>query len=149
MPTFTRTFVAGNGTSNSRTELALHRDAGSGVVTVYAASGTDGGTLQRSIDGGATWAQRIDNNFCTAQCFYDIAVAVDPTDVDRIYLGGSPNLPFGISINGGTSFTTSAQRACTSTPTRLRSRLRCRRPFISVPTAVSINQPTAARIGRR
>src|SRR6185295_9005434 len=107
-PTFTRTFVAGNGTSNSRTELALHRDSGTGVVTVYAASGTAGGTLQRSVDGGATWAQRVDNDFCSAQCFYDIAVAVDPTNVDRVYLGGSPNLPFGISINGGTSFTTSA-----------------------------------------
>ena len=80
----------------------------SGVVTVYAASGFNGGTLQRSVDGGATWAQRIDNNFCTAQCFYDIAVAVDPTNVDRVYLGGSPNLPFGFSTNGGTSFTNSS-----------------------------------------
>ena len=56
-------------------------------MTVYAASGTNGGTVQRSIDGGATWAQRIDNNFCTAQCFYDIAVAVDPTNADIMYLG--------------------------------------------------------------
>ncbi len=64
-PTFIRTFTAGNGTSNSRTELALHRNTGTGVVTVYAASGTTGGTVQRSTDGGATWAQRIDNNFCT------------------------------------------------------------------------------------
>ena len=52
--------------------------------------------------------QQIDNNFCTAQCFYDIAVAVDPTNPNRVYLGGSPNLPFGFSTNGGTSFTTSA-----------------------------------------
>ncbi|HXD30841.1 MAG TPA: DUF4214 domain-containing protein [Pyrinomonadaceae bacterium] len=108
VPSFTRTFIAGNGTSNSRTELTLHRDTGSGVVTVYAGSGFNGGTVQRSTDGGATWAQRIDNNFCTAQCFYDIAIAVDPTDVNRLYLGGSPNLPFGISTNGGTSFTSSS-----------------------------------------
>ena len=107
-PTFVRTFTAGNGTSDSRTELALHKNTGSGVVTVYAASGTAGGTVQRSTDGGATWIQRIDNNFCSPQCFYDIAVAVDPTNVDRVYLGGSPTLPFGFSINGGTSFTTSA-----------------------------------------
>lgn len=106
-PTFVRTFTAGNGTTNSRTELALHRDSGTGVVTVYAASGFNGGTVQRSIDGGATWTQRIDNNFCTAQCFYDIAVAVDPTNVNRLYLGGSPTLTFGFSINGGTSFTAS------------------------------------------
>ena len=67
-PTFVRTFTAGVGTTASRTELALHRSAG-GVVTVYAASGFNGGTVQRSIDGGATWAQRIDNNFCGGQCF--------------------------------------------------------------------------------
>lgn len=107
-PTFTRTFTAGAGTSNSRTELTLHRDTGTGVVTVYAASGHNGGTVQRSTDGGATWAERVDNNFCSSQCFYDIAVAVDPTNVNRLYLGGSPNLPFGISTNGGTSFTSSS-----------------------------------------
>lgn len=105
-PTFVRTFVAGVGTEASRTELALHRSV-LGVVTVYAASGFNGGTVQRSIDGGASWTQRIDNNFCSPQCFYDIAIAVDPTDADRVYLGGSPQLPFGISINGGTSFTSS------------------------------------------
>jgi hypothetical protein len=109
-PTFTRTFTAGLGTANSRTELALHRSGG-GVVTVYAATGFNGGTVQRSIDGGATWAQRIDNNFCTAQCFYDICIAVDPTNADTVYLGGSPNLAFGRSVNGGTSFTTNATTA--------------------------------------
>ena len=110
VPTFTRTFVTNPANSNSRTELALHRSGG-GVITVYAASGTNGGTVQRSIDGGATWAQRIDNNFCTAQCFYDIAVGVDPTNADIMYLAGSPNLAFGRSINGGTSFTTNATTA--------------------------------------
>jgi len=110
VPTFARTFVTNPANSNSRTELALNRSAG-GVVTVYAASGTNGGTVQRSIDGGATWTQRIDNNFCTAQCFYDIAVAVDPTNADLLYLAGSPNLAFGRSINGGTSFTANAATA--------------------------------------
>ncbi|MGH9871389.1 MAG: DUF4214 domain-containing protein [Pyrinomonadaceae bacterium] len=110
VPTFTRTFVTNPASSNSRTELALNRATG-GVVTVYAASGTNGGTIQRSIDGGATWAQRIDNNFCTAQCFYDIGVAVDPTNADIMYVGGSPNLAFGRSINGGTSFTNNAATA--------------------------------------
>ena len=107
-PTFVRTFTAGVGTTASRTELALHRSAG-GVVTVYAASGFNGGTVQRSIDGGATWAQRIDNNFCGGQCFYDIAVEVDPTNADRVYLGGTgTSTTFTISINGGTTFTSSA-----------------------------------------
>jgi hypothetical protein len=109
-PTFVRTFTAGLGVTNSRTELALHRSGG-GVVTVYAATGFNGGTVQRSTDGGATWAQRIDNNFCTAQCFYDICVGVDPTNADILYIGGSPNLAFGRSVNGGTSFTTNATTA--------------------------------------
>ncbi len=111
VPSFTRTFVVGLNGTNSRTELALHRDSGTGVVTVYAASGLAGGTVHRSIDGGATWAQRIDNNFCTPQCFYDIAIDVDPTNADTVYLGGSPFLAFGRSINGGTNFTNNAATA--------------------------------------
>jgi photosystem II stability/assembly factor-like uncharacterized protein len=104
-PTFVRTLpIAGTGSTNTRTELAIHRNP-EGNVTVYAASARDGGTLHRSLDGGATWEQRIDNNFCTPQCFYDIAVAVDPTNADRVFLGGSPNLVFGRSDNGGTTFT--------------------------------------------
>ena len=106
-PTFVRTFIAGVGTTASRTELALHR-SGTGVITVYAASGFNGGTVQRSIDGGATWTQQIDNNFCGAQCFYNIAIDVDPSNADRVYLGGTgTTTTFGISINGGTSFTNS------------------------------------------
>ncbi|MGH9947842.1 MAG: hypothetical protein ACRD6X_11640 [Pyrinomonadaceae bacterium] len=106
-PTFVRTFVAGVGTSASRTELALHRSA-AGVVTVYAASGFNGGTVQRSVDSGATWTQQIDNNFCGGQCFYNIAFDVDPSNPDRIYLGGTgTNTTFAFSTNGGTSFTNS------------------------------------------
>ncbi len=104
-PTFTRTLVVpGTGANNSRTELALQRNP-AGAVTVYAASARDGGTVHRSVDGGATWTQRIDNDFCSPQCFYDIAIAVDPNNADIVYLGGSPNLVFGRSSNGGTTFT--------------------------------------------
>ncbi len=109
-PTFARTFTAGVGTNLSRTELALHRSAG-GVVTVYAASGLSNGTLHRSIDGGATWTQTIANSFCNPQCFYDIAVAVDPTNAATVYLGGSPTLVFGRSTNSGATFTNNAATA--------------------------------------
>ncbi|MEO6564621.1 MAG: hypothetical protein ABIO63_01185, partial [Casimicrobiaceae bacterium] len=107
-PTFVRTFTtAGTGTNASRTELALHR-SGTGVVTVYAASAHNGGTVQRSIDGGATWTQQIDNNFCGGQCFYNIAFAVDPINVDRVYLGGTgATTTFAFSNNGGSTFTNS------------------------------------------
>ena len=103
-PTFTRTLVVpGTGSNNSRTELALHRGE-NGTVTVYAASASNGGTVHRSTDGGASWVQRIDNDFCTPQCFYDIAVAVAPNDPEKVYLGGSPNLVFGRSSDGGGTF---------------------------------------------
>ncbi|MGH9927732.1 MAG: carboxypeptidase regulatory-like domain-containing protein, partial [Pyrinomonadaceae bacterium] len=106
-PTFTRTFVAGGGTALSRTELALHRSGG-GVVTVYAASATLGGTVQLSTDGGATWTQQISNNFCGGQCFYNIAVAVDPTNANRVYLGGTgTTTTFAFSTDAGVTFTNS------------------------------------------
>lgn len=105
-PTFARTFATtGTGSNASRTELALHRNTGTGVVTVYAASAEGAGTVQRSVDGGATWTQRIDNNFCSPQCFYDIAVDVAPNNADSVYVGGSPTLVFGRSADGGTTFT--------------------------------------------
>ncbi len=105
-PTFTRTLTTGDGTGLGRTELAANKVGG--VVTIYAAAGTANGTLFKSIDGGATFTTAVTNNFCNPQCFYDIAVAVDPNDANKVYLGGSPTLPFGRSTNGGTSFTSSS-----------------------------------------
>ncbi len=105
-PTFTRTFIAGTGFRESRTEMALQRNGG--VVTVYAASAFNGGTVQRSTDGGATFTQQIDNNFCQDQCFYNIGIDVDPTNADRVYLGGTgSSTTFGFSSNGGLDFTSS------------------------------------------
>lgn len=106
-PIFTKTLdIAGNTTTATRTELAINKIAS--VVTIYAASALNTGTVFRSIDGGATWTQQVNNNFCNPQCFYDIAIDIDPTNAGRVYLGGSPALPFGISTNSGGSFVTSA-----------------------------------------
>lgn len=103
-PTFTRELVmTGSTTSTTRTELAINRVAG--TVTAFAATADAGGAVHRSVDGGDTWTLQIDNDFCTPQCFYDIAVAVSPTDADDVYLGGSPALVFGRSSDGGASFT--------------------------------------------
>ena len=107
-PTFTQTQTfTGTATSDLTVEFAANHPAGAPNAVFYAATGNQGGRLLRSNDGGATWTQQIDNNFCTPQCFYNIAVAVDPTNADRVYLGGAPSLIVAFSSNGGTSFTSS------------------------------------------
>jgi hypothetical protein len=106
-PTFTRTLTTGDGATLGRTEFAVNKTGD--VVTVYAATGTASGTLYKSVDGGATFNPAGGGNgFCGTQCFYDVAVAVDPTDANKVYLGGSPNLVFGRSTTGGTAFTNSS-----------------------------------------
>ena len=113
-PTFTLTFPFNStARTQSTAEFAIQHTAGQDPV-IYAATGNDltgptlFGRLLVSTDAGLTWSQRIDNGFCGNQCFYNIAVAVDPTDPNRVYLGGTgTNTTFGISTNGGTSFTNS------------------------------------------
>jgi hypothetical protein len=108
-PTFTRTLALGNGTNvvanEGRAELAINKvqtQAGP-VVTVYVASGESaapaagaaacgtGGTLRVSTDGGATFSLPLAaaSGFCAGQCFYDIALAVDPTNPLVVLLGGN------------------------------------------------------------
>lgn len=104
-PTFTQALsITGTG-SNSRVELAANRVAG--TTTIMAATGEGTGTTYKSVAGGA-FNLVLDNNFCNPQCFYDIAIDIDPTDANKVYLGGSPTLVFGRSTNGGTSYTSSA-----------------------------------------
>jgi photosystem II stability/assembly factor-like uncharacterized protein len=109
-PTFTQRVVFNStNTSELTAEFAIHHtDSGAPNPTIYAAVGNLGGRVLINTDGGTTWTEQIDNNFCTAQCFYDIAVAVAPNDATRVYLGGSPTLPFGFSTNSGVSFTTAS-----------------------------------------
>jgi hypothetical protein len=95
-------------TSELVAEFAIQHTVGAPQPTMYAATGNLGGRVLISTDGGVTWVQQIDNNFCTAQCFYDIAIDTDPVDPTRVYLGGSPNLPFGISVNSGATFVSSS-----------------------------------------
>ena len=84
-PTFTRTLSL----ESVRIELALH--SAGGTVNIYAASGESNGRLRRSTDGGATWSTTLSaaNGFCGGQCFYDIAIAIDPTNPNTIMLGGN------------------------------------------------------------
>jgi photosystem II stability/assembly factor-like uncharacterized protein len=99
-PTFT---LEQNLNTFDRSELAIARVAG--VTTVYAASGLGAGQVWRSTNAGDTFAMTIDNNFCTPQCFYDVAIDVDPTNAANVYLGGSPSLVFGRSADSGATFT--------------------------------------------
>jgi hypothetical protein len=101
---FTRTLALGAATaadaqfaSLGRAELAVNKVGP--VTTVYVASGESsgtapcatGGTLRRSVDGGVTWTPPLPggNGFCAAQCFYNIALAVDPVNPNDVMLGGN------------------------------------------------------------
>lgn len=105
-PTFTlvQTFM-GTSTSDLTAEFAAVQPSAVSDATFYAATGNGGGRVLRSTNGGATWTQQIDNNFCGGQCFYDIAIAVDPTNANNVYLGGDPTIISAKSTNGGTTFT--------------------------------------------
>jgi len=100
----------------TRIQLGIHKDFGSGVVKVLAATSeapttascpitAQQGVLRQSVDGGATWANPSDptaaatagtagilteaGGFCGGQCFYNVVVAIDPRDSNTIYLGGN------------------------------------------------------------
>lgn len=107
-PTFTRNYVLGTATANYRGELAICKVGA--TVTVYAGvdNGANGAIL-KSVDGGATFATATGSfTFCSGQCFYDQALAVDPTNANNFYIGGSSgNNIFRYSTNGATSFTIS------------------------------------------
>lgn len=106
-PTFIQRVVfSGTTTSSLATEFAINSALPN--PTIYAATGDGGGRVLINTDGGVTWTEQVDNNFCGGQCFYDIAINVDPNDATRVYLGGDPSLPFGISTNSGTSFVSSS-----------------------------------------
>ncbi len=89
--TFTRTLTT---TAFTNVTLAIHK-AGS-AVTVYAATEDDAnsaatGVVRKSTDGGVTWPTVLTSarGFCGGQCFYDMPIAVDPNDVNNVFIGGS------------------------------------------------------------
>ncbi|HJQ68444.1 MAG TPA: C25 family cysteine peptidase [Blastocatellia bacterium] len=104
-PTFTRTLSL----ESVRIELDLHSSGG--TVNIYAASGESNGRLRRSTDGGATWSGILTaaNGFCGGQCFYDIALAIDPTNPNIVMLGGNvtgaATKLIARSTDGGATFT--------------------------------------------
>jgi FG-GAP-like repeat len=62
------------------------------VVTAYAAlESATGGEIRKSVDGGVTWSPSLPTatGFCGGQCFYDMIVAVDPSNPNLVLIGGS------------------------------------------------------------
>ncbi|MBI3449928.1 MAG: hypothetical protein HY049_13560 [Acidobacteria bacterium] len=59
--------------------------------------------LYRSADGGASWTFKSSTGYsCNTQCWYDLVVAVHPTDPNTVFLGG---VNLYRSTNGGNTFT--------------------------------------------
>jgi len=109
-PTFSRTQATSLGFA--RGELAINK-VGSTVNVVAATEEGTGGTVRKSVTGGATFTATVTTlgapgaGFCGGQCWYDIAVAMDPNNANNIYLGGSANDTNGsvyVRSTNGTTF---------------------------------------------
>src|SRR5262249_35615200 len=94
--------------------------------TVYAAIGNSGSSSNtllafiKTMDGGATWITQTPaaSGFCNNQCWYDMAVGVDPPNANNVAVGGSAftnnSSTVFISADGGSTwrdFTTGATAA--------------------------------------
>ena len=112
-PTFTQTYV-GN-TSGVRGLLALQKSGSTVTIVAVTGENPDGvagneGKAVKSTDGGLTFPTVLTNanGFCKPQCFYDLAVAIDQTDANKVYIAGAPNTVFKRSSDGGTTFAASS-----------------------------------------
>ena len=114
-PTFVQTY-----TSPASTRGAFTVNTVSGVTTMIVATGevatgtsctTGSGCLHRSTDGGQTWSAKLagGGGFCGGQCFYDLPVAISPTDANVILIGGAGNSTcsrvYARSTDAGATFT--------------------------------------------
>ncbi|MBZ5527825.1 MAG: hypothetical protein LAN71_08000 [Acidobacteriia bacterium] len=92
--------------------------APSNNTTLYAAIADSSGSSSKLLgvikttDGGTTWAKLTGSTllttsgFCNDQCFYDIVLAVHPTDPNTVYAGGSAkNATLIRSTDGGSTWT--------------------------------------------
>jgi hypothetical protein len=93
-PTFTRTLASTLAGDVGKFDIVK---IGS-TVTVYVGTGEasticSGGTgrVRKSTDGGVTWSTELAGfgGYCGGQCWYDISLAIDPTNALLVLLGGS------------------------------------------------------------
>ena len=66
------------------TTMASSKNGSSAWVT----SSEAGGTVYRSSDGGGAFSQISAPGYCSPQCWYNNSLWVDPTNANRIVLGG-------------------------------------------------------------
>ncbi len=64
---------------------------GPSSTVLVGAETSSGGRLYKSTDSGATFPTTLTtaNGFCGGQCFYDMAPAIDPSNANKMLLGGS------------------------------------------------------------
>ncbi|MDQ6765938.1 MAG: hypothetical protein M3Z22_07560 [Verrucomicrobiota bacterium] len=107
-PTWTLSKANPLGATTGNAKLAISKVGA--AVTVYATTGEANGSLFKSTDGGTTFGPAIAavTGFAGGQSFYDIAVAVDPTDPNNVSIGGntSANI-YKYSRDGGATFASS------------------------------------------
>jgi hypothetical protein len=99
--------------SNSDSGIAHFAFSVSSPTTVFAVYDKSGGRVIESSDGGGTWGSAIAsaNGFCDGQCWYDMPVAVDPTDANVVLIGGNydygdPTAPNAAAIHRATDGST-------------------------------------------
>ncbi len=123
-PTFTQVLITA---TTVRTNLTINK-VGS-AVTAYAATSesaptgascpsTQSGAVRKQVDPfnlTDTWANKLTGGggFCGTQCFYNITIAVNPTNASEVYLGGNARgtCSDGMkkSTDGGATFSSSTQ----------------------------------------
>jgi photosystem II stability/assembly factor-like uncharacterized protein len=82
-------------TTVGRTELAIAQSNGNVLYAAIEDRTPNGSNAQallgiwRSVDAGATWVKApAATASCAKQCWYDLAIAVDPTNAARVYMSG-------------------------------------------------------------
>jgi hypothetical protein len=110
----TWTTLTGVGTGWTRTEIAVAPNDSKVLYAVGSINGV-GTNVYRSGDAGATWQQKgqtLVHSFCSntatagdftnGQAWYDLCIAVDPTNANNVWIGGLDMLR---STDGGNTWT--------------------------------------------